>query len=177
MHASHSVDASELMNRPAEHAAQADEPDALAYLPTRQAKHTSTAVAPTTELELPGVHLKHSVEPEPETYVPAEHLPHSDDPKTLAKLPGVHGSHTDAMVAPIAPEKVPREHISQADIRVSLPQLPALQNAHCEVPRAPAKRPISQSPQSVVELDTDLNFPSSHAVHWEAPFIFAKLPG
>jgi hypothetical protein len=56
MHISHSVDASVLMNRPAEHAAQADEPDELLYCPTKQSEQTSTDVAPTTELEVPGKH-------------------------------------------------------------------------------------------------------------------------
>jgi hypothetical protein len=59
MHASHSVDASEFMNRPAEHAAHSDKPDALAYFPTEQARQTSPDVAPTIELVLPGMHCKH----------------------------------------------------------------------------------------------------------------------
>jgi hypothetical protein len=54
--ASHAVDPSALMKRPAKHAEQADEPDDLANCPTEQTEQTSTEVAPMIELELPGEH-------------------------------------------------------------------------------------------------------------------------
>jgi hypothetical protein len=53
------VDAFKLIKRPAEHAVQADTPDALLNCPTKQSEQTFPEVAPTIWLEVPGMHSEH----------------------------------------------------------------------------------------------------------------------